>query len=421
MKLRKNDDKRPSSAKEEGVALVFVVVMLAMLATTVADFAYQARVDFSEATNARDDLRAHYLARSSINLSRMLLRVQQKLIDPNQKMMGGMDLQVTDFAPLIVSAFNSAENAQAFGSFLGLQGDDLKGFGVDVGGFDLEIESLDGKLNLNCGGGTNAGDPQVLRFASALSSMVAPERYNRLFESADDQGDFVTRTQLVQAIIDWADQDTVTFGTATPEDYRYNARKQPYEIKNQSYDTVEELRLVKGVSEDVMASFGEMFTVYGGCKVNVNLSELPVVLGLIVQYAANKTDPGLQYQNLMLLARYVVQIRDLVGGFTDANAFIKAVEDPMGQLSAALLLDSTLGGESATQGALPHVTGLKLDGKVNEAIVAGGPRRISRIKAMATVGRIRKTITAVWDNQYVSTQASQHGSGSGAFMYWREE
>jgi transposase len=93
--------------RQEGAALLSVVVVIAVIATMAADFAYNSEVDLAAAANARDDLRAHYLARSGMNLSRLLLRVQERFIEPNRQFFGGMDLQIADYAPVLISAFNN--------------------------------------------------------------------------------------------------------------------------------------------------------------------------------------------------------------------------------------------------------------------------------------------------------------------------
>jgi len=415
---------RQRSPREEGVALISVVIILTVMAANAADFAYNARVDFTSAVNVRDELQAHYHARSAINLSRLLLKVQEKLIDPNRKFFGGMDLQIADYAPILISAFNSKEGAEALGGILGLEAKGIKGLGVEVGSFDLEMESLDGRLNVNCGGGANTGSPTVIRFAASLAAMMSPERYNRLFEDPDAQGQYADRLEVMRAIIDWADQDDVMFGSTAGEDYRYKTGKDPYERKDQYYDTLQELRLVKGIDEDFMAAFARGLTVYGDCKVNVALANVAVITGLIVQYAASRSDPALQIRNLALLARYVVMIRDMLGGFTSAKNFIQAVEDPMSQLTAASALDSLAGGGEQSNNqptGLPPVNGIKLDPKVAEAIVAGGPRRIWRIVGSAEVGRVKKRIEAVWDGKFISSLAQRHNFGPGSYLYWREE
>lgn len=408
---------------DHGVALISVVVILAVMATAAADFAFNSEVDLVSAANARDDLRAHYLARSAINLSKLLLRVQEKFIEPNRQFLGGMDLQIADYAPFLMQAFNSKEGAEALGSMFGVDSAGIKGIGVDTGSFDLEMQSLDGKLNLNCGGGINTGSPVVTRFAASLAAMMLPARYNRMFEEPDEDGNYADRLEVMRAVLDWADQDTVMFGSSAAEDYRYNTGKDPYEIKNHFYDTLEEVREVKGIDDDFMAAFGDQLTVYGDCKVNVSLAEPPLIAALIVQFAASPNDPALQWQNLSLLTRYVVHIRDLQMGFSDAKAFIAAVEEPAVQAAKASALDMLLGTtSSAARQTLPPVTGVKLNAAaLQEAISASGTRRIWKLTASADVGRIKKKIHAVWDTKFISTQATKHQAGAGGFLYWREE
>ncbi|MFH1132800.1 MAG: hypothetical protein V1754_15815, partial [Pseudomonadota bacterium] len=318
--------------KEEGVALIAVVIMLVVIGTTTNDFAFNSTVDYSSAANARDELRAHYLARSAVNLSQLLLKVQTDVIDRNKQYLGGFDLQIADYANFLMSAFNSAEGAESLGALLGIEQGGVKGLGIDVGSFDLEMESLDGKLNINCGGGPNTGADMVLRFASSLSAMMIPDRYNRLFEEPDEEGQFADRAEVLRAIVDWVDQDGVIFQSTAAEDYHYNAGNDPYEIKNQYYDTVDELYLVRGVDDDFMDAFGNSFTVYGGCKVNLSLAEPPLLAALIIQYAATPNDPALHWKNLALLTRYLVEIRNMMGGFNDLKTFVQAVENPLAQL-----------------------------------------------------------------------------------------
>jgi hypothetical protein len=411
--------RRQARVDERGVALISVLVMLAIMATAAAEFAYSSEVDLASAANARDDLRAHFLSRSSVNLSQLLLRVQQKVIEPNRKYLGGMDLQLADYAPMLITAFNKREGAELLGSVLGVDTAAIKGLGVDVGSFDLEMESLDGRLNLNCGGGANTGSPTVTRFAASLAAMMLPARYNAIFEDQDQSGQYSDRLEVLRAIIDWADQDTVMYGSSAAEDYRYNAGKDPYEIKNQYFDTIEELRLVKGVDDQFMNAFGDAFTVYGGCKVNVNLAGAPLIAALIVQHAAAPHDPGLQWQNLALLTRYVTNIRDTLGGFRDLKGFAAAIEEPMTEATKAYAFDPT---STQQKPSLPPVTGVKMNDKaLGEAVTVGGPRRVWRITGSAKVGRIQKKIVAIWDTSYISMQSSKHNLGPGGYLYWREE
>ena len=75
--------KKPLSRGERGVAMLVVLTWLALMISLVSEFTYGTTVDAAQAANARDELRAHYLARSSVNLSRLLIKIQQKFVDPS--------------------------------------------------------------------------------------------------------------------------------------------------------------------------------------------------------------------------------------------------------------------------------------------------------------------------------------------------
>ena len=59
--------------KQRGVAMLVVLSWLALMISLVSEFTYGTTVDAAQAANARDELRAHYLARSSVNLWRLLI------------------------------------------------------------------------------------------------------------------------------------------------------------------------------------------------------------------------------------------------------------------------------------------------------------------------------------------------------------
>ena len=66
---------------ERGAALLVVIVSVAILTALAADLAYESRVSLEIAAGARDELRATYLAKSGVALSRMVLGFQQQIDD----------------------------------------------------------------------------------------------------------------------------------------------------------------------------------------------------------------------------------------------------------------------------------------------------------------------------------------------------
>src|SRR5260370_22253203 len=65
--------------QERGIALILAVVAVAVVTAVDTEFAYNSRVDLQLATNQRDEVRAYYLARSGIAISRLLLTFQKQV------------------------------------------------------------------------------------------------------------------------------------------------------------------------------------------------------------------------------------------------------------------------------------------------------------------------------------------------------
>lgn len=81
---------RRSNRSERGVAMLLVLVGIAVLALVANEVRYNSVVELRLATNQRDELRAHYLAKSGIGMSRLMLRFQKQLDAINIPNLGGM-------------------------------------------------------------------------------------------------------------------------------------------------------------------------------------------------------------------------------------------------------------------------------------------------------------------------------------------
>ncbi|NNG46820.1 MAG: type II secretion system minor pseudopilin GspK, partial [Deltaproteobacteria bacterium] len=84
---------------------------------------------------------------------------------------------------------------------------------------------------------------------------------------------------LADAVVDWLDNDeTPRVGGA--ESAFYLSRKFPYKAKNDFFDTVEELRLVRGVTQEVFEKIRPFITVYSSGNVNINTAPIQVLMAL---------------------------------------------------------------------------------------------------------------------------------------------
>jgi len=464
MKLPRRFRLEPMRPRDRGMAMLVVLTWLALMISLVADFTTGTSIDSAQAANARDELRAHYLARSSVNLSRLLVKIQQRFVEPvmgqAQKMlqqftgggsntagqtgaspaggmlgMLGMSLRVTDYAGPLMGFFSgSKEEVGALGSLVGIDTTGVKGLGLKSGRFDAQITSEDGKIDINCGGGPTSNKVNQLVVYRLLTGMLYARRFDKLFSEADNTGQFATRIDVARAIIDWADSDEQMFapeGSSGSEDYRYDARADRYRAHDNYYDSIEEIKMVRGVSDGFLEAFQSHLTVYPSdptCKVNLGAITnknggdcTPLVMGIV--RAAATPDPSkpptdttvLDDQQLYPRASMACD-RASAAGFDSVDTLVNILMNPQ----SSVLPDDP---RYKMLQSLRPLSGIN-KAEISKLAYVGSPR-IYRIVATGESGRVKKKITAILDtgrtldNPLTLNPASEKAAG--VIQYWREE
>jgi general secretion pathway protein K len=454
---------RPLDRRERGVAMLIVLTWLALMISLVSEFTYGTTVDAAQAANARDEIRAHYLARSAVNLGRLLIKIQQRYVDPSMAqakqmlatMMGGSNsasgtsgasggagamgalafsLRVTDYAGPLMGFFSgSKDEVASLGGLVGIDTAGIKGLGLKSGSFDAEITSEDGKIDIACGSGGTPDRGRQTTVFRLLNGLMYSRRFDRLFSEADTTGQFSTRLEVARAIIDWADADDQLFspeGSAGGEDYRYDARADRYRAHDNSYDTLEEVKMVRGVSDGFMEAFAPHLTVYASgtdCKVNLGAISnknggdcTPLLMGIVraaVMGDPTKppTDPAILDDSRLYPIASVACDRASAAGFDSLATVTGLMRTPQ----TAVMPDDPR--YKIFQAMQPlNITEADL-GKVAKV----ESPRVYRIVATGTSGRVKKKITAIIDtkrhveNPLTLNPASEKAAG--VLQYWREE
>ena len=417
-----------------GVALIAVAAVLAILTVTTMQFRYQTNVDYASAANARDSMRADFLARSIMNMAVLIIKVQHDVLDKNRRQLAALglpDVQIADFMSMLeVPMCGSKAELGDMATLAGVDATGMKGLGIDYGQCHVEtFASEDGKINMNC---ANGSVPTANAIALALTGLVSSPAYDKVFEERDGDGQFTDRQMFVKALMDYVDRDESQFGASgQAEDYGYESLKEPYRAKNNYIDTVDELQLVRGMDDRRWELFGPQLTVYGGCKINVSAVNSPLqMMTLFYQAAKNPNDPVLTNPvKLFLLAQRVAQARALGVPFEDLNSFIQFVQDPDGALGLSAANQTTGSTKTPTPTTtsgtnalgLPNVDGLPLDSAKLALVARAGPRRTYRVVAAASVGRVEKRITGVWDTETHNQNMIDPAYARGTWVYWRDE
>jgi general secretion pathway protein K len=286
--------------RESGVALIMVLSAIAVMIVMLAEFQDDAGSEFASAISSRDSVQAEYMARSALNLSRLLVAAEPTMRQAIAPLFALAQrtvpqIPVWEYADRILGVFNSQDGAQDFLGLSGLDPSRGKNLGMRGGNFEVVIVDEDAKINVNMGASNEIAH---IRLARQLMGRMAPQQYNPLFERPDSTGNYSDRLSICSALIDWADPDEQLYScdlTSAPssnavEDGWYQLLPKPYRRKNAPYDSLEELHMVRGVTDDFWSTFVDPdptnprkreLTVWGQGTVNVNTAN-PLTLFAII-------------------------------------------------------------------------------------------------------------------------------------------
>jgi hypothetical protein len=191
--------------------------------------------------------------------------------------------------------------------------------------------------------------------------------------------------------------------------------------------------------------FGDVFTVYGGCKTNLSTaSNIQLISAILYLAAKNPSDPViLEPRRLFALAAVVAKAREFGKTFLKAEDFIAFAKDPGAEVAMVARSGAgTFAGSAANaalQAGIPGLQpgeriGLELDKTKLAQIATFGPRRTYRVEAWGEIERkqknkdgspvyppIRSTITGIWDTKVVPQNIRKSPMPNGAWVFLKEE
>ncbi|MEC7751126.1 MAG: hypothetical protein VX405_06460 [Myxococcota bacterium] len=467
--------------KRRGVALLMVLATLAILTTMTTQFVHETQVRSQIAANARDSVRAYFPARSGTELTRLLIGFMKQKPCPMSMGLGtlakgssGGQATCEDELRGLQSALNlppqpfwrmlpldsglfGAIGDGSMGQMLGLptpklttaaidpqsgaltneeEGDGPGGEGqallANLGGtFSVFIDDEDRKIPLKQ---LWKGTPAQNRAAALrLAALISSPRYDGLFQATNARGEDVDRRELISTILDWMDPDTsiseIDFISgqritgAQSEDSRYDKDATPYRSKNASFDSIAELKQLKGFTDEVYAAFADQMTIYGENRINVE-SLLGSLLGVGSLNPDQGDSPSAPVQfltavSVCLAPEQILQVGERLNlWYLAFNRCVAARLTDLPEIQALCPLNETPGLTPFdnyfvnVMAQLTAAEGLDFDSKACEESVSNTSRYF-KITSQATVGRAARTLTLVL--RYAPSDAAEER------YYWREE
>ena len=405
--------RRRNSRREQGVALILVLGVIAVITVFVTELMGNTSTAFQVATGERDRLQAEYLARSGLNLTRLLIAKEpdiRRVIAPMYSIMlghGPPQLNVWNFADALLMPFANPASAEGAAASTGIAFSEIQGIKETGGTFEVISLPENSMMNLNkplFWQGDEARVSLAMQLFALTGGYQNQSPYDSLFNGMDPDGQLTGRLDVVSAVIDWWDEDEqrTTFdpgaakvNSSGREDDIYSRFPEPYRVKNAPYDSLDELRLVRGFTDDFWATFVEpdpedprtrQVTVYGSGAVNPNESRAEVLWSRICSFVSNQplcSDPmqRMAFVQLFSTARAILPI----GMFEKPADFLNFIEGKGNQRDLYPMLIAMLGKDNPLLMWTPVVIPQDKRALMNGAFVTS-----ARIFTIQSSGRVNK-------------------------------
>jgi general secretion pathway protein K len=251
-------------ADERGVALLLALLVLTLLTALILEFDAEARRAYRAAAAFRDDYKTTMLTRAAVQATNAVL--MQDLL--REKMTGQKYDGPTDIWAM-----------------------PIKNYPIGDGFLTAQIQDETGKLNLNDLASSSGGE------ADQKKKIV---RVKRLFELLK------VNPNLVDALVDWIDQDEVPQPNGAESLY-YQSLRPPYRAANAPLTGLGDLRLIKGFTPQIIERLSPYITLLeGSVPMNINSADPIVIQTLdpsITQTIAMEIVQGRPYKTKVELDR----------------------------------------------------------------------------------------------------------------------
>jgi general secretion pathway protein K len=243
-----------------GMALLLTVLIISLILILTLRFNTAMRSSLTSASNLQDNVALNHMAKSIFNAARAVLSI---------------DAAESSFDSLHEDWANLTAASQYFSMFF------------DQGQGGINVIDHSGRLQINSliaanNAGNDAGNDNVWAVNEEQE-----KTWSKLLSAEEFELDDEEVTGIIEALIDWIDEDDEPLGFGGAESSYYQGLEKPYTPRNSPMEFVEELLLVRGITPelyygtDEIPGLATLVTPYGtDGKVNINTAD-PLVLGAL--------------------------------------------------------------------------------------------------------------------------------------------
>lgn len=267
----------------KGAALLMALFTVTLIIFIAIEVSYDTAVEYRVATADYQRVKAYYAAKAGVELSLLRIQLYQNVYEQYKDQLKGqtqlLDLiwQFPFMWPPTVGKDVGHVSAEEIK-------DTVKESLMDAT-YITQIESEGGKIDLN----DLASPSEALRLSTRKQLKQLIE--NRLSADDDwaDENRNLNTEELINNIQDWIDEDTVGLNGGS-ESGNYPDAKSNFVPPNQGFKTLEELHMVKGMTDALYQALAPQVTVYGLKGINVNYADKKVLMSIDPQITEEIAD-----------------------------------------------------------------------------------------------------------------------------------
>jgi type II secretory pathway component PulK len=330
--MNRQNLKNQSRNNEQGVALLTVLVSILIMSLLTIEFQYSVAIERKLAYSELNQLQAHYLAKSGARFA--LLRLALFSRANKDKNLEAAKPFLSSIWSLPLPAFPPAQS-----SLKKLTKSDkdaaekvLEETKISAGQFTQSISNESSKINLNylivpkekrdgsqLSLNLSSGAPptSLFEYVARLLFNTVSEILKKSENPIDEFGN-VRAEEVVFDIMDWVNPNNVNFGTSNKDAF-YEQQKPPYKAKRGRFFTLDELKLVKSVEDNLFKKLKPYVTVYSyDGKINLNDATKDVLKAIYPDFTEDDLNK-------------IQEEKAKIGSWSSEDAFVNFVTKTLGR------------------------------------------------------------------------------------------
>lgn len=264
-----------SSKNQKGIALLLAMFTVVIITYLVSEILYETNVEYIVNSTSINRVKAYYAAKSGYELSLLRIKLYKKIQGQFGSQLGDGQKKMLDMIWQMPFSWPPMVPDEASGVDKDMIKDKVKESTMDAV-YGSTIMDEGSKIDINDLGSPSKGLREITK---KLLMQVFENRFKNDDEWARAH-DGLEFEKVINNIADWVDGDLEgSSGSDERSNYSEIKNEKPYP-PNRSFRTIEELRLVPGMSEEIFSMLRDRITVYGTRAINPNYVDQEVLKAL---------------------------------------------------------------------------------------------------------------------------------------------